>query len=145
MDNFKVYVHTTPDGKRYVGVTSIEPEKRWLNGKGYPQKVFGSAIEEFGWENILHEIVAENLSEQEASEMEIFLIKKYNTTDERFGYNVRNWGYKKLKREPKKETIKMSLSFTQNFYNKVKAQAKAKEMTVACYIRQAVIEYMERG
>lgn len=28
MDNFKVYVHTTPDGKRYVGVTSIEPKKR---------------------------------------------------------------------------------------------------------------------
>lgn len=145
MDNFKVYIHTTPDGKRYVGVTAIEPEKRWLKGKGYTQKVFGNAIEKFGWENILHEIVAENLSEQEASEMEIFLIKKYNTTDERFGYNVRNGGYKKLKREPKKETIKMSLSFTENFYNKVKANAKAKELTVASFIRLAVIEYMERS
>lgn len=147
MDNFKVYVHTTPDGKRYVGVTSIEPEKRWLNGKGYPQKVFGSAIEEFGWENILHEIVAENLSEQEASEMEMFLIKKYNTTDENCGYNVRTWGYKKAKREPKNKTIKTCISFTKEFYKRVKKCAEARNVTVASYIKEAIAQRMdnERG
>lgn len=41
--------------------------------------------------------------------------------------------------------IKFCISMTQELYNKVKECAKAKEMTVACFIRQAVIEYMERG
>lgn len=41
--------------------------------------------------------------------------------------------------------IKFCISMTKDLYEKVKAQAKAKEMTVACYIRQAVIDYIERG
>lgn len=32
MENYKVYMHTLPNGKRYVGITKQEPEKRWLNG-----------------------------------------------------------------------------------------------------------------
>ena len=41
--------------------------------------------------------------------------------------------------------IKFCISMTKELYVKVKEQAEAREMTVACYIRQAVIEYMERG
>lgn len=32
---YSVYVHTTPNGKRYVGMTSQEPFVRWRNGLGY--------------------------------------------------------------------------------------------------------------
>lgn len=41
--------------------------------------------------------------------------------------------------------VKFCLSMTKDLYEKIKAKAKEKEMTVACYIRQSVIEYMERG
>ena len=41
--------------------------------------------------------------------------------------------------------VKFCISMTKSLYEKVKEQAKAKEMTVACYIRQAIIEYSERG
>ena len=41
--------------------------------------------------------------------------------------------------------IKFCLSMTKDLYGKVKEKAKEKEMTIACFIRQAVIDYMERG
>lgn len=49
------------------------------------------------------------------------------------------------KRGDKMKQIKFCISMTKDLYEKIKAQAKAKEMTVACYIRQAVIDYIERG
>ena len=68
MENYKVYLHTLPNGKRYVGITKQEPEKRWLNGKGYIQQDFRADIDFYGWENILHEIIADNLTEEQAKE-----------------------------------------------------------------------------
>lgn len=32
---YSVYVHTTPNGKRYVGMTSRDLSARWRNGLGY--------------------------------------------------------------------------------------------------------------
>ena len=51
---FCVYVHTNKiNGKRYVGVTSQEPEKRWNEGKGYTprQPHMYNAIQKWGWDN----------------------------------------------------------------------------------------------
>ena len=57
-----VYVHTTPSGKRYVGLTSFSPEKRWRNGGNYrSSKYFYNAIKKYGWDNIKHEVVASEL------------------------------------------------------------------------------------
>ena len=49
-----------------------------------------------------------------------------------------------IKRGEIMKQIIFCISMTKDLYEKVKEQAKSKEMTVACYIRQAVIEYMER-
>lgn len=68
-NNYTVYVHITPNNKRYVGITSTKVEKRWVNGNGYKsQKYFYRAIEKYGWDNIQHEIITENLSEHMAKE-----------------------------------------------------------------------------
>ena len=49
MDNFKVYIHTSPNGKVYIGITSRDAEKRWNNGHNYkPNKHFYSAIQKYG-------------------------------------------------------------------------------------------------
>jgi hypothetical protein len=36
MNNWKVYCHTFPNGKKYVGITKRSPEERWhKDGSGY--------------------------------------------------------------------------------------------------------------
>lgn len=87
--SYTVYMHITPSGKRYIGITQQEPKKRWRQGKGYKEnQPFSKAIKKYGWENIQHEIVAENLSKEEAGQMEKDLIQQYNTTNKNYGYNV---------------------------------------------------------
>lgn len=88
-----VYKHTSPSNKSYIGVTSMNPQKRWRNGNGYNHNVyFSNAIKKYGWGNFTHEILSENLTQEEAYQMEIELIKKYNTFDSRYGYNLTTGG-----------------------------------------------------
>ncbi len=90
MLKWKVYIHTVPNGKKYVGITSKEPEERWrINGNGYyNHKYFYNAILKYGWDNIKHEVIYENLSESEAKNKERELIKKLNSSDRSYGYNL---------------------------------------------------------
>lgn len=58
MDNYIVYRHTSPSGKVYIGITSRQPEQRWLNGNGYKDSPkFYNAIKKYGWDNFNHEIL----------------------------------------------------------------------------------------
>ena len=85
---YSVYVHTTPNNKKYVGITSLPPHRRWEKGQGYKhQTLFYRAIAKYGWDNIIHEIVAEGLTRAEAIALEIKLIDEYSTTNPKFGYN----------------------------------------------------------
>ena len=77
-NGYTVYVHTMPDGKKYVGSTSKDPKERWNYGSGYRTNVeFYRAIREAGWRNVSHEIVAEGLSKEEAAALERRLIREY--------------------------------------------------------------------
>lgn len=83
-----VYCHTTPSKKRYVGITSKSPCKRWGNGKNYNANVhFSNAIKKYGWENITHEILEQNLSKETACELEKEYIKLFNSYNPEYGYN----------------------------------------------------------
>lgn len=85
MSNWTVYKHILPDGKVYVGITSLPPDERWREGLGYEhQTKFFKQIVKFGWDNIKHEILASGLDEKQAREMEKEMIEKehenaYNT------------------------------------------------------------------
>jgi hypothetical protein len=73
----------------YVGITSRKVTIRWNNGKGYIRNQhFTNAINKYSWNNFEHEIIAENLTEQEAKNFEILLIKNLSLTDENIGYNI---------------------------------------------------------
>ncbi|MCC5910146.1 MAG: hypothetical protein JJT76_06880 [Clostridiaceae bacterium] len=88
-----VYKLTSPKGKVYVGITSLMPEKRWMEGKGYrfnPGLI--TDIEKYGWENFNHEVLFNELSQREAKIKEIELIVKYNSTDKKHGYNIESGG-----------------------------------------------------
>lgn len=88
-NNYIVYKHTTPSGKVYIGITSKTPTDRWAGGFGYEhQPYFFRAIVKYGWINIKHEILYENLTKEEAETIEIRLIKEHNSTDINCGYNI---------------------------------------------------------
>ena len=87
--SFTVYKHTTPSGKVYIGITSIDPVIRWRGGSGYSRNEhFYRAIKKYGWDGIKHEIITTGLTREEASEEEKRLIALYQSHDPRNGYNL---------------------------------------------------------
>lgn len=86
---WSVYIHESPSGKKYVGITSKDPKKRWLCGHGYRHNAhFTSSIKKYGWKNFTHTVIERNLSYVDACKMEVSLIDKYGTTDRNKGYNI---------------------------------------------------------
>lgn len=86
--SFCVYKHTSPSGKIYIGISGIDPVKRWNCGCGYRSNFhFDNAIRKYGWRNFSHEILFDDLTKDEAEEMEIKLIQEYKSYMKRFGYN----------------------------------------------------------
>lgn len=83
-----VYKHTSPSGKVYIGITSVKPNRRWHNGKGYKHNShFYHAIQKYGWESFSHEILADGLTKEEAAIAEQKYIKELNAANREFGYN----------------------------------------------------------
>jgi hypothetical protein len=93
MNHFKVYKHTCPNGKVYIGITGQRVIKRWNNGHGYKGNVyFYRAITKYGWDKITHEVLFDNLTKDEAELKEIELIKEYKSNNNKYGYNLTNGG-----------------------------------------------------
>ena len=99
MKKYIVYMHIFPNNKKYIGITSKTPNGRWEGGTGYnqiKQPAMYNAIQKYGWENVEHIILFENLSYEEASQKEIELIKLYKTNCRRYGndygYNMTDGG-----------------------------------------------------
>ena len=143
MENYKVYIHTLPNGKKYVGITKQELEKRWLNGKGYIQQDFRQAIDFYGWDNILHEIIAENLTKEQACDMEIFYIKKYDTINEEKGYNKILGTKRKGCKLGKSNKTFWHKMFGDVMFEKVQKYAKDRNLSISTLVRIAVEQYMK--
>lgn len=96
MDNIKwcVYKHTSPNGKIYIGITHLKLSNRWRSkGQGYKRcPYFYNAIQKYGWENFKHEVILDNLTQRQAYEKEIELIKYFNSIVPN-GYNIDTGGY----------------------------------------------------
>ncbi len=74
---YVVYIHTNTKNKKvYVGITCRNPLYRWhSDGGGYKEcPHFWNAIQSYGWDSFEHEIVATDLTKDEACAMEIKLI-----------------------------------------------------------------------
>lgn len=92
--SYCVYVHINQiNGKMYVGQTCQKPEKRWKYGYGYIKNpYFYKAIEKYGWDNFEHEVIASNLTKEEADNFEKVLINKLNLLNPDYGYNLSEGG-----------------------------------------------------
>lgn len=90
---YTVYMHITPSNKYYIGITKQSVNDRWKNGLGYSTQLhFWRAIIKYGWDNIQHIIVAENMSRKDACALERQLITTYKSKDPKFGYNCTDGG-----------------------------------------------------
>ena len=88
-----VYCHTNKiNKKKYIGQTKSNIFKRCgKNGEGYKnQNKFYRAIQKYGWDNFNHEIIASNLTKDEADNFERILINKFDSINN--GYNVASGG-----------------------------------------------------
>ena len=91
-------MHTSPSGKRYIGITSQEPEKRWgANGNkylyknkdgSYNQPAMAKAVLKYPWDTWKHEILVLYESKQYVQQVERALIKHYRSQDPKYGYNI---------------------------------------------------------
>lgn len=90
LTNWCVYMHENRvNGKKYIGITSQKPTRRWQNGRHYSGNAyFYAAIKKYGWDGFRHEILFTELTQAEAEQMEVELIAKYQTQNPEKGYNM---------------------------------------------------------
>ena len=128
-NNYCVYEHIVPSGKRYIGITMQNPNKRWKHGKGYLTcTAFNRAIQKYGWGNITHRIIKSGLTKAEACELEQLYIRVYNTADPKYGYNLTSGGENY---EPNEEWRKRTSEAHKEYYkNNPEAKKKISESQI---------------
>jgi len=91
-NNYKLYCFTNIiNGKQYIGITKQDIQKRWRNGKGYKKPTrIGGAIRKYGWDNFKKEVLFDNLTQEQAIQLEKEYIAKLDTINN--GYNVQEGG-----------------------------------------------------
>lgn len=112
--NYCLYYHKSPSGKIYVGITNnikIRWESKGIHYKS--SKCFYNAIKRYGWDNIEHHIIHENLTPEEASALEKLYIRLWGTLAPS-GYNLSEGGSNgnnfASKTEEEREEIKKKIS-----------------------------------
>lgn len=93
MSNFILYKHTSPSGKVYIGQTN-SIKKRWFPSAYKHNTVFYKAILKYGWDNIHHEVLYDDLTKKEVNQLEIKYIRYYKNLG--ISYNITDGGEGKL-------------------------------------------------
>lgn len=78
------------NGKVYIGLTTTSMEQRWkghVNDSKKSNRHLYSSMRKYGIENFIMEKIDETEDFKHLGELERYYIKKYNSTDENFGYN----------------------------------------------------------
>ena len=90
---YSVYKHTSPEGKVYIGCTGDKPEVRWRKGYHHNNELTDD-IEQIGWDNFKHDIIASDMDENDAYDLEKELIRKHQSNNPNNGYNKSTGGKK---------------------------------------------------
>jgi hypothetical protein len=142
---YYVYIHRTPSNKTYVGITKMNPEKRWKRGLGYRgNKHFYNAILKYGWDNISHEVI-EVYTEEWMYELEKDLIFMLKSADSNFGYNKSIGGESiRLKYETDGERNDASRKYNKRYYQHHKEERKRYNQQHKEEIKQHMQQYRRR-
>jgi len=108
-NNYSVYMHICPNGKKYIGITKLKVESRWKKGEGYKSCIlFYRSIQKYGWVNVEHKTLYTSLTKEEAEQKEIELISFYKSNNRNYGYNIANGGHVNSVSEQTKEKISIN-------------------------------------
>lgn len=126
--NYKIYAHINKtNGKIYIGQTQQKLKDRFgHNGANYKHcSHLWNAIQKYGWNNFKHITLIGGISLELANIIEEELIKKYDTMNNKIGYNMIAGGNNRKRRQevtdriaeknrhPSPETLrKMSIAST---------------------------------
>ena len=113
--------------KNYIGMTSIEPKRRW--GKGYIGKM-GEAIKEFPFDLCWKKhIEFQTPNKEQALELEAELMKWYDSVEN--GYNSSSYGNSHFKHsEESKNKVSESMTGEKNpMYGKHRSEETRKKMS----------------
>lgn len=103
MAQWVVYAHTLKsDGRKYIGQTN-DIHARWKPSAYKTCVKFYNAIQEYGWENFTHEILYDNLTLEEANQLEEQLIAQYDTINN--GFNLDSGGLNHLHSQETKQKM----------------------------------------
>ena len=116
-----LYMHTNKiNNKKYIGITSQDPKMRWHSGNGYSNNdIFYADIQQYGWDNFEHKIIADHLTIQEIGKLEDEYIEKYQTRNPEFGYNKAKGGV---------NPGRLGLPHTEETKEKIKASSHKKSV-----------------
>lgn len=151
MNNYTVYIHTNKiNGLSYVGMTCQKPEKRWKSGNGYKNnKRFGSDIEKYGWDSFTHTIIASDLSEEEAQDLERMIVEKLNLKNSEKGYNKLKGGTKNgMKGKHQSENTKLKISKSkkeQGFTDEHRKHISESKKGIKHHLAKKVYQYSKDG
>ena len=107
MKKFKVYKYTSPSGKVYIGQTCQTLNSRASQGEGQRESPrFYNAIKKYGFENFTVEILADNLTKEEADRLEVFYISFFNSINPEYGYNLSSGGSSPIPSEETREKMR---------------------------------------
>lgn len=91
MNNYLIYKHTSPSGKAYIGQTNNYNKRCNQHQTRTVCRAFHAAIKRYTWDAFTHEILHENLTLEQANELESLCIDKHNTLSPN-GYNLATGG-----------------------------------------------------
>lgn len=112
---YLVYIHRLKnDGRVYVGQTNSSIKDRsGSNGHRYKKcPKFYNAIQKYGWDNFEHIIIKDNLTLDEANQLEYELINKYNSIKN--GFNCVEGGRNHLLSNEQRQKISERLRGANN-------------------------------
>ena len=130
---FKVYKYTLKDtDKVYIGQTSMSIQQR-AGSQGHRYKgcnKFYNAIQKYGWDNFECEILAENLTLEEANKLEDEYILKYNSIEN--GFNINRGGRNHLWTEEQRQQMReRNLGEKNPNYGKPRSEETKKKISKA--------------
>lgn len=84
---YKIYMYRFPNGKIYIGMTSLSIQGRRDCGYQHNQNL-KNAIHKYGWKNVVTIVLKDGLVRKEAEKQEIYFIDLYQATNPNIGYNI---------------------------------------------------------
>lgn len=88
---YRIYLRRTPDGRVYIGCTTVSLEARAK--LGYGNTDFQKAVDKYGWDNIQSEVLVETVDKEQARILEQQYIEQYDAMNPEVGYNRKGSGY----------------------------------------------------